>query len=55
MESQPATAQRGYTVPEKDTEIETARILLGHHKLSTTEVYAEIDMKKARRAARRLG
>jgi integrase len=35
--------------------IEVARILLGHRKLNTTEVYAELDLKKARSAARRLG
>jgi integrase len=35
--------------------IEVARILLGHRKLQTTEIYAEVDLQTARKAARKLG
>lgn len=35
--------------------LETARILLGHRKMNTTEIYAEADFSKARQAAGRLG
>jgi len=35
--------------------LETARIILGHRKMNTTEIYAEADQQKARRAARDLG
>jgi integrase len=35
--------------------LEVARILLGHRKMNTTEVYAEADHLQARRAARELG
>jgi integrase len=35
--------------------IEVARILLGHRKLNTTEIYAEQDLNRARKAARAMG
>ena len=35
--------------------IETARILLGHRKLNTTEAYSEQDFIRARKAASKLG
>jgi integrase len=35
--------------------IEVARILLGHRKLRTTEIYAEVDLQTARKAAGKLG
>jgi integrase len=35
--------------------LEVARILLGHRKMNTTEVYAEADQAKAREAARKVG
>lgn len=35
--------------------IELARILLGHRKLTTTEIYAEADWAKARKVAGRIG
>jgi site-specific recombinase XerD len=35
--------------------IEIARLLLGHSKLSTTEIYAEPNRRKARMAARSIG
>lgn len=39
----------------KEFGIEVARVLLGHRRLNTTEVYAERDVGKAMRAARDLG
>jgi site-specific recombinase XerC len=35
--------------------LEASRLLLGHRKLTTTQVYAEADLEKAMEAARRLG
>ena len=35
--------------------IETARILMGHRKLRTTEIYAEVDWAKAQTAVKEIG
>ncbi len=37
------------------TDIETARVVLGHSSVSTTEIYAEIDLKKAKAVAEKMG
>ncbi len=36
-------------------DIETARVVLGHSSVSTTEIYAEIDLKKAKAVAEKMG
>ena len=35
--------------------VEAARVLLGHSKIGTTEIYAEIDEKKSRQIMREVG
>ncbi len=39
----------------KEYGVEAARVILGHAKLETTEIYAEIDEKKSRDIMKRVG
>ncbi len=39
----------------KSHDIESARVLGGHRRLSTTEVYAEADLEKARKVMEEAG
>ena len=39
----------------KEFGIEIARIILGHHSASVTEIYAELDDEKAKEVMRKIG
>ena len=43
------------TAVRREFGVETARVVLGHRRLSTTEIYAEADLERAKEAIRRLG
>ena len=43
------------TAVRREFGVETARVVLGHRRLSTTEIYAEADLERAKEAIRKLG
>ena len=43
------------TAVRREFGVEVARVVLGHRHVSTTEIYAEADLEKAREAIRKLG